>query len=82
MKLALLGASGLTGKLVVEQALDAGHHVTAIVRTPSKMNNIQHEHLNIVKANIFDANDMKEHLDGQDALISTLGFPPCPRTCT
>ncbi len=37
MKLLVLGASGRTGRLVVEQALAAGHTVTALVRSPEKL---------------------------------------------
>ena len=37
MKIALLGATGPTGLCVVKQALDAGHHVVALVRNPSKL---------------------------------------------
>ncbi|TMD53495.1 MAG: hypothetical protein E6I85_08270 [Chloroflexi bacterium] len=37
MKLVVLGATGRTGRLVVEQALAAGHTVTALVRSPEKL---------------------------------------------
>ncbi|HZC99491.1 MAG TPA: NAD(P)H-binding protein [Actinomycetes bacterium] len=33
MQLTVFGASGATGRRLVEQALDAGHTVTAVVRT-------------------------------------------------
>jgi len=32
MQLTVFGASGATGRRLVEQALHAGHHVTAVVR--------------------------------------------------
>jgi uncharacterized protein YbjT (DUF2867 family) len=38
MKIAIFGATGGTGRLVVEQALEAGHEVIAFVRDPSKLN--------------------------------------------
>ncbi len=34
MKLIIFGASGASGRHLVEQALEAGHQVTALVRTP------------------------------------------------
>ena len=37
MKLAIFGATGRTGKPLVKQALEAGHEVVALVRTPAKM---------------------------------------------
>ena len=36
-KLVIFGATGRTGKEVVKQALERGHHVTAVVRTPEKL---------------------------------------------
>jgi len=38
LKLVVFGATGRTGKEIVKQALEKGHHVTAVVRTPEKMN--------------------------------------------
>ena len=37
LNLVVFGATGRTGKEVVKQALEKGHHVTAVVRTPEKM---------------------------------------------
>jgi len=37
LKLVVFGATGRTGKEVVKQAFEKGHHVTAVVRTPEKM---------------------------------------------
>ena len=38
MNLTVFGATGGVGREVVTQALDAGHHVTAYVRSPAKLN--------------------------------------------
>ena len=37
MKLAVIGATGPTGALVVSQALEKGHEVVALVRNPEKL---------------------------------------------
>ncbi len=37
MKIAVFGATGGVGRQVVEQALEAGHAVTALARNPQKM---------------------------------------------
>jgi putative NADH-flavin reductase len=37
MKVAVLGDIGLTGGLVLTQALKQGHEVVAVVRAPSKL---------------------------------------------
>ena len=46
MKLVVLGATGGIGLCLVEQALNANHEVTAIVRGPSKLT-INHENLKV-----------------------------------
>ena len=37
MRIAILGASGRTGGTLVGQALERGHVIVALVRTPAKM---------------------------------------------
>jgi nucleoside-diphosphate-sugar epimerase len=37
MRLAIVGATGRTGTHLLNQAVDAGHDVTAVVRSPSKL---------------------------------------------
>ncbi|MFD7923590.1 NAD(P)-dependent oxidoreductase [Streptomyces sp. NPDC059740] len=37
MRVAILGASGRTGGVLVEQALERGHEVVALVRTPARV---------------------------------------------
>ena len=46
MKIAILGASGQSGKFLTEQALADGHHVLALVRNPQKMA-INHDNLEV-----------------------------------
>ena len=79
MKFVVFGASGGTGLEVVKQALDAGHIVTAFVRTPSKMN-IQHSNLTLFQGDVMNAEAVEKTIAGQEAVISTLGpvRPPVP----
>lgn len=81
MKLAVLGATGRTGKEVVQQALEAGHSVTAVVRDSSKMT-ISHENLKVVKGNIFDKSSLSGIFPDHDAIVSCLGFPRNPQPVT
>lgn len=74
MKIAVLGASGQTGQYLVNQALQQGHTVVAIVRNPAKLT-VQHVNLKVVEGDIFTADNLKPHFNGQDAVISCLGFP-------
>ena len=72
MKLLVLGATGRTGRLVVEQALAAGHTVTALVRSPEKLP-MRNSNLRVVKGQATDLSAVASALEGADAVISTLG---------
>ena len=72
MKLVVLGATGGTGRLVVEQALAAGHTVTALVRSPEGLT-LRDPNLHVLAGRATDPSAVVRALDGADALISTLG---------
>ncbi len=72
MNLVILGATGRTGRLVVEQALAAGHTVTALVRSPEKLTSAN-PNLRVVTGQATDASAVSRAMEGADAVISTLG---------
>jgi putative NADH-flavin reductase len=72
MKIVIFGASGKTGTLMVSQALELGHLVTAYVRRANSLE-IEHQNLKIVVGNLSDTNKLKEAITGADACLSTLG---------
>jgi putative NADH-flavin reductase len=72
MKIVVFGASRGTGLKVVEQALAAGHGVTAFVRSSDKFT-LQHPGLTLFQGDVLDAAAVEKAIDGQDAVISTLG---------
>ncbi len=72
MNLVVLGATGGTGRLVVEQALAAGHTVTALVRSPERLT-LRNPNLHVIAGQATDPSAVARVLDGADALISTLG---------
>jgi putative NADH-flavin reductase len=72
MKLAVFGASGKTGILIVYQALNQGHTVTAFAREPSKVT-IQHKNLRIIQGDVQEMNKVKLAVAGQDAILCALG---------
>ncbi len=72
MKVAIFGGSGKTGQHLVQQALDAGYEVAALVRTPSKLA-VQHTDLSVIQGDILDAQCVEETVRGADAVISVLG---------
>lgn len=71
MKIGVIGASGKAGKLIMEEAINRGHEVTAIVRNASKVKN---EHTAIIEKDIFDlsSNDLK----GFDVVVNAFGASP------
>lgn len=77
MNIVVFGASGGLGLMVVEQALEVGHVVTAFVRMPSKIA-IQHPNLTLLQGDVMDAHAVEKAILEQDAVISVLGpaHPP------
>jgi putative NADH-flavin reductase len=73
MKLAIFGATGSTGKLLLEQALVAGDDVVAFVRDPSKLN-IRHERLTVMQGELADEAMVEHAVSDADAVISVLGL--------
>jgi putative NADH-flavin reductase len=72
-KILILGATGGTGRHLLVQALDAGHQVTALVRSPEKVTH-QHERLRVVAGSVTDGSPaLSDAVRGQDAVISALG---------
>src|SRR5436189_5539230 len=71
MKLFLIGATGRTGREIVQQALERGHHVTAFVRSPENIA-LKNERLVVLKGNAMDENQLFDALQSHDAVLSTL----------
>lgn len=67
MKIAILGATGFVGSAVVQEALQSGHQVTALVRHPEKLP--AHERLTAVKGDIHDVAATAAVLAGHDAVV-------------
>ena len=72
MKIAIFGATGETGRQLVEQALAAGYQVVAYVRNPSKLNTKQ-KNLTIVQGELADQAIIERAVSAADAVISVLG---------
>jgi putative NADH-flavin reductase len=72
MKLVVFGATGGIGSQVIEQALAAGHEVTAVARHPSAVT-IQHERLEVIQGDVLQPDTIHESIAGKDAVVSALG---------
>ncbi len=75
MRLTIFGATGPTGRRLVERAIAEGHEVTAFVRDPSRMR-MNHEHLSVVVGDARDAARVEEAVAGREAAVSALGGGP------
>ena len=73
----VVGASGATGRLLVEQLLERGQQVRIVVRStenlPDKVTG--HSNLCVIQASVLDLSDteMAQHVSGCDAVASCLG---------
>lgn len=72
MIITIFGGSGATGRLLIGQALDEGHHVTAYLRPPVRLG-IVHDRLHIVTGDLTNAAAIDTAIDGADGVISLLG---------
>ncbi|OHO42320.1 hypothetical protein HMPREF2586_06095 [Staphylococcus sp. HMSC034G07] len=70
MRIGIIGATGKVGNLVLEEAIDRGHDVTAIVRNASKLSN---SNINVLEKEIYDitAEDLKD----LDVVVNAFGAP-------
>src|SRR5438128_11178458 len=72
MKLFVIGATGRTGREIVEQALARGHRVTAFVRSPESIN-LQDERLTVIEGSALEEDQLANTMQNHDAVLSTLG---------
>ena len=72
MKLFVIGATGRTGRNIVQQALERGHHVSAFVRSPESIS-LTNDRLTVLKGSVMDDNQLFEAMQNHDAVLSALG---------
>lgn len=68
-KVVLIGATGYVGSAILNELLDRGHHVTAVVRNASRMK-VNSSQLETKEVDVEDVSAMIEVLKGKDAVIS------------
>lgn len=69
MKVALIGASGFVGKAILNELINRGHGVTAIVRHPENVITGAAK-VKAITANALDANEIATAVKGHNAVIS------------
>lgn len=73
MNLLLFGATGATGRHLLQQALHQGHRVTAFVRSPADLADIRHRRLRIVEGDVMHPSTIEPIMPGHDAVLVALG---------
>ena len=69
MKIAVIGATGKAGQKIVEEALQRGHDVTAIVRSASKVT----ADIAVIEKEVFELS--QEDVKGFDVVVNAFGAP-------
>ena len=72
MQIAVFGANGPTGRLLVEDALARGHAVRAMTRRPAEFS-LLNERLQVIRADVEDGSSLAGAIAGCDAVASVLG---------
>ena len=72
MKIAVFGGTRGTGLAFVEQALEAGHSIQLLARTPEKMS-ISHEALSVVQGDVCVPEHVQQVIQGQDHVVCAIG---------
>ena len=71
MNILILGGTGRVGSHIVSFALQDKHQVTALVRTPEKLQ-IKDENLTILQGNVLNKEEIAHAMRGMDVVISAL----------
>lgn len=74
MELTILGASGATGQELTRQALERGHTVTAVARTPERIAAPSSERLTRRAGDVRDPASIMAALRGSSTILSGLGI--------
>ncbi len=72
MNLVVLGATGGTGLEVVRQALQRGHSVTALVRSPDRLKPFGGQ-ITVKQGDLLSSADLKPVIQDHDAVVSAFG---------
>jgi len=72
MNVALIGATGRTGRLVLAELLRRGHTATVLARDPARLTDTRPE-VRVVVGSSTDPDVLGQILDGVEAVVSALG---------
>ncbi len=70
MKITLFGATGKTGRYLIDEGLKRGMDMTVFARTNSPFENAN---VRVVRGELTDRVSLREAISGSDAVLSALG---------
>ncbi|KAG8257363.1 hypothetical protein J6590_052232 [Homalodisca vitripennis] len=73
-KIAVFGATGVTGLCVLKSAIEKGLNIRALVRNPAKIPKEYEHTVDVIKGDVLNVQDVNATLRGQDAAIVLLGM--------
>lgn len=68
MKVTLIGSTGFVGAALLDELLQRGHEVVALVRDPAKLK--PRPHLQVLQGDVMDAAVVQKAATGSDAVLS------------
>jgi putative NADH-flavin reductase len=75
MKVTIFGATGLLGRECLSQCLEAGHEITVLARTPSKLPAELRDRITIIEGDGLDPGAVEQALTGgTDAILFAVGI--------
>lgn len=73
-RVCIIGGSGFVGRVIVQQAIEAGHDVTVACRHPERARELLVEGAVLAKADVTDGSGLSEALAGADTAIYLVGL--------